>query len=160
MAGVEIIAEPGSLAVDMNREFNATPAQLFRAFTEPDLLVQWLGPRGLKMEIQEFDVRHGGVWAFTHADDNGTYGFRGVFHGTPSAEDGISQTFEFDGAAGHICLESVKFDEVAQGRTIIRNHSIYQSLEDRNAMLESGMEYGVNEGYEKLDELLNDGKIN
>lgn len=160
MAGVVIKAEPGSLGIDMTREFNATPAQLLRAWTDPELLVQWLGPRGMVMKIQEYDVRHGGKWQYTHADEQGNeYGFQGVFHGEPSVEKGFTQTFEFDGAPGHICLESLTFEEIAPRRTIIHTHSVYQSLADRDAMLESGMEHGVNEGYERLEELLADGTL-
>jgi uncharacterized protein YndB with AHSA1/START domain len=137
----------------MTREFNASRDLLFRAFTEPELLVQWLGPRRLTMKIDEFDVRNGGAWRYVHVDEDGAeYGFHGVFHGTPSP-DGIVQTFEFEGMPGHVCLESVTFEE-ANGRTVVRTHSVYQSVADRDGMIESGMETGVNEGYDRLDELI------
>jgi hypothetical protein len=86
--------------------------------------------------------------------DGTEYGFRGVFHGTPSVQDGITQTFEFEGMPGHVCLEKLTFEEIAPGRTIAHTASVYQSVEDRDGMIESGMETGVTEGYERLDALL------
>lgn len=153
MVKTHIIAEPGVQQIVITREFDASPELLFRAHTEPDLLVPWLGPRRLTMTIDRFDVRDGGSWRYIHRDADGTeYGFHGVFHGTPSVE-GIVQTFEFEGAPGHVSLETLTF-EARDGRTRVRNVSVYQSVEDRDAMVESGMEAGLNEGYERLDELI------
>jgi uncharacterized protein YndB with AHSA1/START domain len=153
MARTEIVAEPGSLQILMTREFAAPRELLFRAHTDPALLVQWLGPRDLSMEVDHFEVRDGGRWRYVSRDaDGGEYGFRGVFHGTPSV-DGIVQTFEFEGMPGHVCLETMTFEE-RDGKTILRGNSVFQSVADRDGMIESGMEIGINEGYEKLDELL------
>ncbi len=153
MATTTITAEPGVPFIDITREFDAPRSLLYRAFTEPELMSQWLGPRKYVTDIQANDVRDGGTWRFIHRDDTGAaYGFRGVFHGTPSP-DGILRTFEYEGAPGHVALESVLFEE-HDGRTTVRTHSVYQSLEDRDAMIESGMESGVNEGYDRLDELV------
>jgi uncharacterized protein YndB with AHSA1/START domain len=155
MTKLTLTAEPGRHDCTMTREFKGTPEQLYRAYTDPDLVRQWLGPHRLQMDIREFDVRHGGRWSFVHREEGGAeYGFRGVFHGTPSVKDGITQTFEFEGMPGHVCLERVKFEEIAPGRTLVRNESVYQSVEDRDGMIESGMETGVTEGYERLDALL------
>lgn len=153
MGTTEIIAEPGSQQITITREFAAPRDVLFRAHTDPDLLVQWLGPRGLAMAVDQFDVRHGGTWRYIHRDTAGTeYGFHGVFHGTPSL-DGIVQTFEFEGAPGHISLDTLRFEE-DEGRTRLRVASVFQSVEDRDAMIQNGMEAGLNEGYERLDELI------
>ena len=153
MGTTQIVAEPGVQQIEIIREFDAPRELLFRAHTEPDLLVQWLGPRNLTMTVERFEVRDGGTWRYVHRDADGTeYGFHGVFHGTPSL-DGIVQTFEFEGAPGHVSLETLTFED-ADGRTRVRNLSVYQSVADRDAMVESGMEKGLNEGYERLDELL------
>lgn len=149
----QIIAEPGVQQIEITREFEAPRELVFRAHTEPDLLVQWLGPRRLTMHVDRFEARDGGTWRYVHRDADGSeYGFHGVFHGTPSL-DGMVQTFEFEGAPGHVSLETLIFDDLG-GRTRVRNVSVYQSVEDRDAMVESGMESGLNEGYERLDELL------
>ena len=105
MGETQLIAEPGIPQVVMIREFDAPPELLFRAYTEPELIQQWLGPRRLDVEVEQLDVRHGGQWRYIHSDADGSYPFRGVFHGTPSVEDGIVQTWEYEGAPGHVHLE-------------------------------------------------------
>ncbi len=153
MARTRIVAAPGLPMISITREFDASPELLYRAYTDPELLTQWLGPRRLTMVVDHFDVRNGGTWRYIHRSTDGTeYGFHGVYHGTPSPE-GIVQTFEFEGAPGHVSLESLTFEE-RDGRTIVRMESVFQSVAARDAMVESGMEGGVNEGYERLDELL------
>jgi uncharacterized protein YndB with AHSA1/START domain len=153
MGTTKITAEPGLPFIDMTREFDAPRDLLFRAFTEPDLLVQWLGPRRLTMIVDRYDVRDGGAWRYIHRDADGTeFGFHGVFHGTPTP-DAMVQTFEFEGAPGHVSLDTLTLEE-RDGRTIVRGHSVFQSIQDRDAMIEAGMEGGVNEGYERLEELL------
>ncbi len=153
MGTTKITAEPGLPYIDMTREFDAPRDLVYRAFTDPDLLVQWLGPRRLTMVVDKFDVRDGGAWRYINREVDGTeYAFHGVFHGTPTP-DSMVQTFEFEGAPGHISLETMTLEE-RDGRTILRGHSVFQSIEDRNAMVESGMESGVNEGFDRLEELL------
>ncbi len=153
MGKTQITAEPGTPFLQIVREFDAPRELLFRAHTEPDLLVQWLGPRGLTMTVDRYEIRDGGTWRYSHRDADGNdYGFHGVFHGAPSP-DGIVQTFEFEGAPGHVMLEWLTFEE-RDGKTTLRVNSVAQSVEDRDAMVESGMETGVVEGYERLDELL------
>lgn len=153
MSKTHLVAEPGVPQILVTREFNAPREIVFRTFTEPDLLVQWLGPRRLTMTIDTFEVRDGGSWRYLHRDEDGTeYAFRGLFHGTPSL-DGIVQTFEFEGTPGHVSLETVTFEDIG-GKTLVRQNAVYQSVADRDAMIESGMEAGLNEGLDRLDELL------
>lgn len=149
---VTITAQPGVPFIDIEREFDAPVADVFRAHTEPELVKQWLGPRGLEMDITEYDVRTGGSYSYVHRDDSGAYGFTGIFHSVAPLER-ITQTFEFDGWPGHVSLETATFEDL-DGRTRVRIHSVYQSVEDRDGMLESGMERGLTEGYERLDDLL------
>jgi uncharacterized protein YndB with AHSA1/START domain len=149
----QIVAEPGTQQTEITRAFNAPPELLFRAYTEPDLLVQWLGPRQYTMTIDRYEVRDGGTWRYVHSDaDGNAFGFHGVFHGTPSV-DGIVQTFEFEGMPGHVCLETLTFEDQGD-TTLVRTSSVYQSVADRDAMVESGMEEGINDGYDRLDELV------
>lgn len=153
MGMTRVTASPGLPFIEMEREFDAPRELLFRAHTDPELLVQWLGPRRLEMRIDRYDVRDGGIWRYVHRDADGSeYGFHGVFHGTPSL-DGITQTFEFEGAPGHVSLDSVVFEE-RDGGTLVRVRSVHQSVEARDAMVASGMESGVDEGYARLDELI------
>jgi uncharacterized protein YndB with AHSA1/START domain len=153
MAKTQITADPGSPFIDVTREFDAPRDVLFRAHTDPDLIVQWLGPRRLTMVVDRYDVRDGGSWRYIHRDADGAeYGFHGVFHGTPSP-DSMVQTFEFEGAPGHVSLDAITLEE-HDGRTLLRGHSVFQSVEARDAMIEAGMEGGLTEGYERLDELI------
>lgn len=153
MSETKISAPEGVPFIDVRREFDAPRDLVFRAFTDPDLLVQWLGPRKYEMVIDTYDVRAGGSWRYIHRDDAGNeYGFHGVFHGEPSP-DGFVQTFEFEGAPGHVSLDKLVLEE-RDGRTTVDTHSVFQSVEARDAMVEHGMAEGMNEGFDRLDELL------
>jgi uncharacterized protein YndB with AHSA1/START domain len=154
MMGTTTITVPAGIPqILISREFNAPRDLVFRAHFDPDLLVQWLGPRRLTMVIERHDVRDGGTYRFIHREADGTeYGFHGVFHGTPSPDQAV-RTFEFEGAPGHVSLETLTLEE-HDGRTTLLANVVYQSVEDRDAMAVSGMEQGVNDGYDKLDELL------
>jgi uncharacterized protein YndB with AHSA1/START domain len=150
---MQITAEPGVPQILTSREFAAPRDLVFRAFTDPDLLVQWLGPRRYKMTIDRWDLRDGGTYRYVHADDAGNeFGFHGVFHGDPSP-DGIVQTFEFEGAPGHVSMDTATFEE-RDGKTIVRINSVFQSVQARDAMVDAGMASGMSEGYERLDDLL------
>ena len=154
MSKTKYTAEPGVPQAFMEREVDASPDLVFRAMTEPDLLSQWLGPRRLTMTIERFEVRDGGRWRYIHTEPDGTqHAFHGVFHGTPSL-DGIVQTFEYEGAPGHVSMDTATFEDKGGGKTVLRFNSIFQSTKARDAMIASGMEQGMEEGFEQLDELL------
>lgn len=153
MAKTQIDAPAGVPFIDMSREFDAPRDLVFRAYSDPELLVQWLGPRKYKMTVESWDVRDGGRWRYVNSDDEGNaWGFHGVFHGDQTP-DGMLQTFEFEGWPGDVSLESLVFEET-DGKTVVRNHAVYQTVQARDAMIESGMESGVNEGFDRLDELI------
>ena len=153
MTELQITAEPGVPQVLTSREVDAPRDLVFRAFTEPELLAQWLGPRKYTMTVDRYDARDGGSWRYRHTDDAGNeYAFHGVFHGDPSPAQMV-QTFEFEGAAGHVSLDTLSLEE-HDGRTTIRSNSLFQSVEARDAMVSSGMGDGMSQGYERLDELL------
>ena len=151
-----ITAEPGKQEMLITREFDAPRELVFRAFTDPELYVQWLGPRSLTMTLETFEPRSGGRWRYIHKDQSGKeFAFRGVYHEVLAPER-IIDTFEFEGLpeAGHVCLETLTLEALPAGRTRLTAHSVFQSTADRDAMLQSGMEEGVNDSYERLVELL------
>jgi uncharacterized protein YndB with AHSA1/START domain len=148
-----ITAQPGTPFIEVTREFAAPPSAVLRAHTDPDLIVRWLGPHGMKMEIVELDARSGGAYDYIHRDERGEYRFRGVYHTVSS--DRIVQTFEFLGAPGEVTLDSMTLTDVG-GRTRMVTHSVFPSVEARDAALESGMSRGMTESYERLDEVLAD----
>ena len=150
-----IIAEPGKQEIIITREFDAPRALVFRAFTDPELFTQWLGPREYTMVLERFEPKDGGSWRYIHRDRDGNeYGFHGVFHEV-TAPERIIQTFEFDGLPekGHATLEVARFEELPDGRTRLKSQSVFLSVADRDAMVQSGMERGVNDSYARLDEL-------
>jgi uncharacterized protein YndB with AHSA1/START domain len=153
MGDVQITVVDGQPQVLISREFDAPLDLVVRAHLEPELLVEWWGPRGPAIVVDRYEVRDGGIWRVIHREPDGTeYAFRGVFHGDPSAA-GIVQTFEYEGWPRQVSLQSMTFEE-RDGRTIVRTNSVYLSVEARDAMVEAGMARGVEEGSERLDELL------
>ena len=153
MTETVITAEPGMPLITITREFDAPRDLVFRAHVDPELLVQWLGPRDLTTTIDRYDTRDGGTWRYVQKDADGNeYGFHGVFHGTPSPE-AIVQTFEFEGVPGHVMLDTTTLEQ-RDGRTLMRTVSSFQSVEDRDGMIASGMEHGVRDSGDRLEELL------
>ena len=150
-----ITAEPGRLDVFVTREFDAPRELVYKAHTDPNLFVQWIGPRGLSTTLNAFEPVSGGNYRFTQKDQDGNeYSFHGVFHEV--SPERVIQTFEFDGLpeSGHVALETMTLEALPNGRTKLTNQSIFQSVVDRDGMIQSGMEQGVSEGYERLDEVL------
>ena len=151
-----IIAEPGKHDYFIVREFEAPRELVFKAFTDPELVTKWLGPNRLKMTIEKFESKDGGSYRYIHEDSNGNkYFFRGVNHEVLHPER-IIGTFEFEGLPerGHVALQTAKFESLPDGRTRLTSQSLFQSVADRDGMLRSGMERGVKEGFERLDEVL------
>ena len=149
-----VSAPDGMPFIDFEREFDAPVAAVFRAHAEPDLLKQWLGPRGYEMEIEHFEFRTGGSYRYVHRNPEGEeYAFNGVFHTVRPNEFAI-QTFEFEGFPDVVSIESITFEELGGGRSRIRGHSVYPTLDARDGMVASNMESGMSEGYARLDELL------
>ena len=148
-----ITAQPGTPFIEITREFAAPPSAVLRAHTDPDLIVQWLGPHGMEMEIVELDARSGGAYDYIHRDECGEYRFRGVYHTV--SPDRIVQTFEYLDAPGDVTLDSMELTDVG-GRTRLVTHSVFPSVEARDAALESGMSRGITESYERLDKMLAD----
>jgi uncharacterized protein YndB with AHSA1/START domain len=150
-----ITVEPGKQELFITREFDAPRALVYKAHIDPDLYVQWLGPRGYEMVLETFEPLSGGRYRYIHKDKDGNeFSFHGVFH--EISEDLLIQTFEFEGLPerGHVILDTMRLEELPGNRTKATIQSVYQSVSDRDGMVQSGMEHGVNDGYERLDELL------
>jgi uncharacterized protein YndB with AHSA1/START domain len=149
-------AEPGKPEMLITREFDAPRELVFQAFTDPTLYVQWFGPRRFIMTLVTFEPKNGGKWRYIHTDQNGNaYAFHGVYHEVLAPEL-IIGTFEFEGLPekGHVSLETLKFEELPGGRTRLTSQAVFQSVADRDGLLQSGVEEGVTETYERLAELL------
>lgn len=149
----EIILDPDVPLVRIIREFDAPPEKVFRAHTESDLVAKWLGPMGTEMEVGTWDCRNGGSYSYVHTIDGEDYRFRGTFHEVRPNEL-IVQTFSYEGFPDSVSLEKLMLEEIEEGRTRLTATSLVDSFESRDAFVASGMEQGVKEGYERLDEVL------
>jgi uncharacterized protein YndB with AHSA1/START domain len=149
----EITVDEKVPLVRIVREFAATPEQVFRAHADPELVAQWLGPRDIETRIEHYDCRTGGSWRYQAVRDDFEGWFHGSFHEVRPNEL-IVQTFTFDGMPDGVALEKLAFERLDDGRTRLVATSLVDSFEDRDAFVASGMESGVKEGYEQLDELL------
>ena len=157
----KIIAEAGKQELFIVREFEAPRALVFKAFTDKDILVQWIGPREMSTRYEKFEPKDGGTYRFIQTLPDGMeFGFHGVCHEHTPAER-IIQTFEFEGLPekGHVALETTKFEDLPNDRTRVTMQSVFQSVADRDGMVKSGMETGVVTSYERLDELVETKKI-
>ena len=139
--------------IRITREFDAPRSKVFRAHTDPDLVRQWLGPRGLEMTVDRWDCRTGGEYRYIHSRDGEEFAFHGSFHEV-RPDESIVQTFTYEGMPDSVALEKVVLEDLGDGRTRLVATSLGDSFEARDAMVASGMEHGIVEGYERLDEVL------
>ena len=152
-----IEADPTVPAVHIWRDFAATPEQLFRAHTDPGLFARWIGPDSIATRIDHWDCRTLGSYRYVGERDGEEYAFRGTF--PEVSERRIVQTFTWEGMPEAVALETMTFEDLGDGRTRLHALSLCDSFEGRDAMLRSGMDVGVHEGYAKLDTMLADGAV-
>lgn len=146
------ITTPGQEVV-LTRTVDAPRELVFKTCMDPALIPQWWGPRDLTTTVDRMEVRPGGRWRYVHRDaDGNTYGFHGVYHDVIAPER-VVQTFEFEGEPGHVLLQTMSFEDVG-GRTRLTTQSVFQSVADRDGMVEAGMEWGAVDMMERLAELL------
>ncbi|HET7722369.1 MAG TPA: SRPBCC family protein [Acidimicrobiales bacterium] len=149
----QIILDPDVPIVRIIREFDAPPAKVFRAHADADLFARWCGPNGTQLNVEHYDCRTGGSYRYLMTDDSGEYGFRGCFHDVRPGEL-IIQTFTFEGEPDGVALERITFEDLGGGRTRLTSVSLTDSFAGRDAFVASGMEEGVVQGYQRLDEVL------
>ena len=154
--GTTIQADPDLPVITIVRDFAAPAERVFRAWTDPDLVVQWMGPNDTEMKIDRWDAVTGGRYRYT-AWQGGeeVAAFYGSFHEVRPNER-LVWTFTWEGMPDGVSLETITFTDLGDGRSRVTSVSVVDSLEGRNAILSSGMEVGVYEGYAKLDALLAD----
>jgi uncharacterized protein YndB with AHSA1/START domain len=156
---LKITAEKGRQELFIVREFDAPRELVYKAFTDPKLIIQFLGPRNMQMKIDKYDIRKGGYYRYVHTDEKGNaFAFNGVVHEAVAPER-IMQTFEFEAMPepGHVSLDTSTFEILPGNRTKLTIHSVFRSVADRDGMIAAGMEGGLSEGLNRLDELLAKG---
>lgn len=147
-----IEAVPDLPIVRITRDFRAGPASVLRAHTDRDLFQQWIGPDAATTRVEEWDCRTLGSYRYLIEVGGQEHAFRGTF--PEVGEDRIVQTFCWEGMPEAIALETLTLEDLGDGWTRLHAQSLCDSLEGRDAMLASGMEVGIHEGYAKLDGLL------
>jgi uncharacterized protein YndB with AHSA1/START domain len=147
------VASQGEREIVTERVFDAPRDRVFQAFTDPELIPQWWGPRNVSTKVDKMDVRVGGDWRFVCDSPDGPTAFRGTYREITPPEL-VEQTFEWEGMPGHVGVERAEFEDLGDGRTKVTTHSLFHTTEERDGMLASGMEGGLSESYERLDELL------
>jgi uncharacterized protein YndB with AHSA1/START domain len=145
------VTTPTDRSIHVERVFNAPRDRVWRAFTEPDLVAQWWG-RGNKLVIERMEVERGGHWRYVEHGPDGTHGFEGRYREV-TPQDRLVLTFEWDGMPGHVAVETVTFEDLG-ARTKVVNTTLFHTTEERNGMIQSGMETGMNQSFEALDRLL------
>jgi uncharacterized protein YndB with AHSA1/START domain len=152
-------ATPGSLEMVITHKFAAPRDLVYKIYTDPKLIPEWWGPRNLTTTVEKMELRTGGVWRYIQRDpENNIYPFYGVYHSLEPNRRIIS-TFEWEGMPGHVILATTSFEE-RDGITIVTQQDIFQSTQDRDGMINQGMEQGLIEGDERFNELLERMKSN
>jgi uncharacterized protein YndB with AHSA1/START domain len=146
------VTTPAERELRIERIFNASRERIWKAMTDPKLVAQWWG-RGNKLVVEKMELERGGHWRFVEHSDHGVHGFEGRYSEIKAPER-IVQTFEWDGLPGHVCLETMTLEDLGNGRTKLVTVSLFHTVEDRDGMLQSGMEQGVEQSYAALDKVL------
>jgi uncharacterized protein YndB with AHSA1/START domain len=146
------LSTPSDREIRVERIFNAPRQRVWKALTDPALVAQWWG-RGNELVIERMELERGGHWRFVEHSPQGTHGFEGRYREVTPPER-VVQTFEWDGMPGHVILETMTLEDLGGERTRLVTVSLFLTTEDRDGMLQSGMEQGMNQSYAALDELL------
>lgn len=156
-AQATIAADPKVPMIHITRDFRASPAQLLRAHTDPDLVARWIGPANREFAIDYWDARSGGSWRYLSGVGDNLAAFHGCFHQV--SDDRLVQTFTWEGMPQTVSLETMTFADLGDGRTRLHATSLLESFETRDGWLAGGMAVGINDGYAKLDALLAAGHV-
>jgi len=146
------ITTPAEREIRIERVFDAARDRVWKAFTDPALVAQWWG-RGNKLVVERMEVERGGHWRFVEHSAEGVHGFEGRYREVTPPER-IVHTFEWDGLPGYVVINDTTFEDLGDGRTKIVTTSLFYASEERDGMLASGMEEGLNQSYAALDRLL------
>jgi uncharacterized protein YndB with AHSA1/START domain len=152
MSKVDIVAESDKQTVVITQIFHAPRNLVWRIYTDPKLLPMWWGPKIYKTNVDKMEIKTGGSWRVVQQDPEGNKdGFHGVYHDVQPYQ--TTRTMEWEGMPGHVLLEAIKMEEI-DGKTKVTNNTVFQSVEDRDGMLKTGMKDGVVESYDRFVEIL------
>jgi uncharacterized protein YndB with AHSA1/START domain len=146
------VTTSGDREIRIERIFNAPRELVWRACTEPELVAQWWG-RGNRLDVERMEVEQGGHWSYVEHGPEGDSGFEGRYREVRPPER-VVQTFEWDGMPGYVAINTTTFEDLGDGRTRIVTTQLFHTTEERDGMLSSGMEHGMNESFAALDRVL------
>ena len=154
MSRNNLVVERENKKLTMSRVFDAPRQKVWEAFTDPGLIVQWWGPSYLTTTVDKMELKPGGAWRFVQRDEEGNeYGFRGEYIEVVPPEK-LTYTFEFEPMAGHVSTDTITLAEQPDGRTKVVTTTVFDTVEDLDGMIQSGMEDGANESWDRLTELV------
>ena len=152
MSKLDFVAEPGKQTTVITQIFDAPRELVWKIYTDPKQLPKWWGPKMLKTKVEKMEVKTGGSWRVIQNDTEGNeFAFHGVYHDVQPYN--LTRTMEWEGMPGHVLLETVKMEEI-NGKTKVTDINVFQTVEDRDGMVETGMKGGVVESYDRFVELL------
>jgi len=147
------VTTPGDRDIHIERIFDAPRDRVFAVYTDPALIPEWCGPSSTTTIVDKMEVEPGGSWRFIAREADGSEtAFRGTYREV-SPPERIVQTFEWEGMPGHVAVETATFEDLGD-RTKVTTTSLFHTTEERDGMVGSGMEGGLQETYARLDELL------
>jgi len=151
-AGETVLTTPSDRSIRIERTFEAPREKVWNAFTRPELVARWWG-RGNRLEIERLELARGGRWRYVEYSTDGSDGFEGRFREVVPPTR-LVQSFEWDGMPAHVAITTETFEEVGGTRTRVITHMLFHTAEERDGMLESGMQKGMDAGYAVLDRIL------
>jgi uncharacterized protein YndB with AHSA1/START domain len=146
------VTTPTDREIHVERIFDAPRERVWRAMTDPKLIAQWWG-RGNNLTVERYEFQRGGHWRFVEHSAHGDHGFEGRFREVTPPER-LAMTFEWDGMPGHVAINTMTLQDLGDGRTRLVSTSLFHTTEERDGMIKSGMEVGMNQSYAALDKLL------
>lgn len=145
----KIAAEDGKQELTITREFDLPVDLLFKAYTEPEIVAQWMGTKVLKLESKKH-----GSFQFETTDPKGVkHGFNGTIHAFVPNEK-ITRTFEMENTPFGVQLEIYQFEQLTEDRSKLTMHVIYESVAQRDQILQMPFAQGINRAHNRLQEIL------
>ena len=146
------VTTPAERVILIERVFDAPRSRVWRAMTEPGLLAQWWG-RGHELDVEAHELRPGGRWRFVEQTPEGPQGFEGHYREVVP-EERVSFTLRWDGMPAYPFVENIRLEDFGDGRTKLVSEIQFFTNEERDAVLGSGMERGMNQSFAELDRVL------
>jgi uncharacterized protein YndB with AHSA1/START domain len=152
-SGTATVTLPTDVQILITREFDAPRRLVYEAWTTPELVKRWWSGRRGEMTVAEIDLRVGGTWRYVMVADGG---FEVAFHGefreiVPNER--IVNTEVYEGMPEGEALNTLTFSEEEEGRTLLTVLVEHTCKEHRDAHIDSGMEGGMQEGMDLLEQV-------